>query len=296
MTTNPSIRGGMSKRLAGDPAEGGGRKLWARDAGGGQIAPTLPHRETLNIGNQFLSVPRERGPKAPSKVELFSLLYNGQYETAREYLDDDGKRRLRIVEYLELRVNGKSVADKDNNEVYRGYSAKTSTELQAVLDDPTPFENSTPEGGPKNPENDLLETYLGCYVTSSHDQAHGYAQRYEYGIIVTFDWRKLRANYVQKEISFEVSNDIAYATEDFSDPWSNGAEIINDLKRIMPDDHPVHQLDEDTITKEEFYDKITEPENCVPWSFFFGRNKELAIEGMQDWSWDQCKSFEKISW
>ena len=225
------------------------------------------------------------------RTDCCSLLYDGKYKAAREYLDDEGKRRLRIVEYLELRVDGKSVTD--TNEVYRGYSAKTKAEIQAILDDPTPFENSTPEGGPKNPENDLLETYPGCYVTSSHDQAYAYAQRYEYGIIVTFDWRKLRANYVQKEISFEVSNDIAYATEDFSDPWSNGAEIINDLKRIMPDDHPVHQLDDDAITKEEFYDEITEPENCVPWSFFFGRNNELAIEGMQDWSWKECKRVEK---
>ena len=235
-----------------------------------------------------------------ARVAPYDLVYNGEYEAAKAILDEASRERLNIVRYLETRVDGESVTD--SNEVYRGYSAETEAEIQAILDDPTPFDNYNAEGAPKNEKYDLLETYFGCYVSRDKDKAEGYSKRHEHGLLVTFDWRDLRARYVTGEIDFEQSNDIAWATEDFTDLFSH--DIVGDLRDAMPPDHPLIA----NYTDEEFEDffqseendeaikgMLYDPEIYVPWSFLFGRNKELAINGIEEWSWANCKSYTRLN-
>lgn len=250
--------------------------------------------------------PRSVAATLATQISPYGLLYGGMYDAAAKHLDKEQRARLQILKWLEVPdeydwsaeehqwvVNlDRSTRVTDHYEVYRGYSAETEAELDAIEADPKPFQshdNGNPKGGDQY---DLLETYPGTYVTRDKARAREYATRHDHGLLVTFDWRELRALYVLGHISFELSNDIAFATGDFANPHEE--DILGDLRVAMPKDHPVHEVDAETISDEDLVDILQDPEYYIPWAFLFGRNKELAISGIEDWPMSRCKSTTRV--
>lgn len=219
------------------------------------------------------------------KSDAYKLVFSGKFKEVRPLLSEEGRKRLDIVKYLE----GGNVCQTNLHLtplVYRGYSSESKSDIDAILKDKTPFTPIAPGGDPKNAKYDLAEVYPGTYVSLNRARAMNYAERHEHGLLVAFDWRVLRALYVTEDVSFDLSNDIAYETEQFTKaeenyldqlagPMSSHPFFMDREKDAEEEEDEILRLLEDT---EEFY---------VVWSALFGRNNELNLNGeIGGWDWE----------
>ena len=145
-------------------------------------------------------------------------LVRGDYDAATQQISDAGmKDRIAYVKFLE-EAEIESFKDKskvtlaETGELYRGYSFDSRALRSAFLQTERPW---TPYARDGKPLTEMQETYHGMYVTALRNK--GYVTRKEYGVQVTFSWPVIRAMFVLGEISFGISNDVAAASEDFSD-------------------------------------------------------------------------------
>ena len=249
------------------------------------------------------------------ETTLFDHVVNGEYEAAQtlathfENTEEitDRITFVKFIEEREIEMSSRKETEvtkvnlKSTREVYRGYSFKTNEKLNEFMQDPHPW-SAQKDGETKGFE--MHETYLGMYVTAFKEQAEAYAGRFQFGVLVTFSWPVIRALFVLGEIDFDISNDIAYKTQDFSDegelqgilaedilPAFGVADLWEKLPEKYHDDaKKTHDYIFDTcyeLSKDEVTSIFYEHKKyAIYWSLFHGRNNELCIGKVDDKNWD----------